>query len=394
MIKITLFAQIINLFDKISFRKLVNQNQSDKHNKGINSWSHLVAMVFQQFSQSSSLREISNGLRSATGNLNHLGVAIAPSKSSISYINKHRAWTLFCDYYYALHERLASACGGFQKKIKIKNKKIKILDSTLISLCIEVFDWAKYKSKKGAIKLHTVLDYDTCLPTFVLMTEGKDNDGSTAYMIPLPKDSVVVADRGYQDFALMNNWDSNGNYFVVRLKTNTKFTVLQDNDVTVQAKDGVISDQIVQLSEDKTFDKYPGKLRRVIVHNEDNDDCIELITNNLKWSSSTISKLYKSRWQIEIFFKEIKQHLKIKSFVGTSVNAVLIQIWTALITIMVLKYLKSISKYGWCLSNLVAFLRLNLFVKIDLQAWLDKPYECLDDDVGMVNQLCLFEKGG
>ena len=258
---------------------------------------------------------------------------------------------------------------------------------------MELFDWAKYKSTKGAIKLHTLLDYDSCLPAFVLMTEGKDNDGAIAHMIPLPKDSVVVADRGYQDFNLMYNWDSNGNNFVVRLKNNTQFNVLKENDISELKDDGVVLDEIVQLSGTKTFNNYPKRLRRVVAYNKDNDTFIELITNNFKWSASTISRLYKSRWQIEIFFKELKQHLKIKSFVGTSVNAVLIQIWTALITIMILKHLKSIAKYAWCLSNLISFLRINLFVKIELQLWLDKPFEESADDPFAVDQLCLFSKG-
>jgi hypothetical protein len=335
MIKITLFAQITNILDKNIFKSLVSKYQSDKHNKGINSWTHLISMIFLQMSQSSSLREISNGLRSATGNLNHLGIKIAPSKSTLSYINQHRSWDLFNDYYFASYRALQDTCRGNQKTFKIKTKRIMLLDSTLISLCLELFDWAKYKSTKGAIKLHTLLDYDTCLPAFVLMTDGKDNDGSIAHMIPLPKDSVVVADRGYQDFSLMNNWDSNENNFVVRLKNTTKFDVLKENDVS-----------------------------RFI-----------------------------EGWQIEIFFKELKQHLKIKSFVGTSVNAVLIQIWTALITIMILRHLKSIAKYAWCLSNLISFLRINLFVKIELQLWLDKPFEEPVDDSVSVDQLCLFSKG-
>jgi hypothetical protein len=393
MVKITLFAQITNILDKNIFKSLVAKHQSDKHNKGINSWTHLISMIFLQMSQSSSLREISNGLRSATGNLNHLGIKTAPSKSTLSYINQTRTWELFHDCYFAMYGALQESCRGMQKKFKIKTKRIMLLDSTLISLCMELFDWAKYKSTKGAIKLHTLLDYDTCLPAFVLMTEGRDHDGSIAHMIPLPKDSVVVADRGYQDFSLMYNWDSNENNFVVRLKNTTKFDVLKENDVSRYIEDGVVSDEIVQLSAPNTFAKYPKRLRRVVVYDKVNNSHIELITNNFKWTALTISRLYKSRWQIEIFFKELKQHLKIKSFVGTSVNAVLIQIWTALITIMILRHLKSIAKYAWCLSNLISFLRINLFVKIELQLWLDKPFEEPVDDSVSVDQLCLFSKG-
>ena len=381
MIKITLFSQIINKINKSSFKNLVSRHGTDKHNKGINSWTHFVSMIFLHLSKSSSLREISNGLKSATGNVNHMGITKIPSKSSLSYINAHRDWHFFRDLYFDLYSQLASGMGGYARKFKIKKKRLLLLDSTLISLCMSVFDWAKYKTTKGAIKLHTLLDYDTCMPEFVLFSEGKVHDARAAHMIPLPKDSLVVADRGYVDFKLLNNWDSSGNNFVVRLTSTVKFNVVKAHGVLGLEKDGIISDEAVELSEENTKLKYQGKLRRVRVYDETNNQEIQLVTNNLTWSAATIGNLYKARWKIESFFKEVKQHMKIKTFVGTSENAVLIQIWTALISILILKYMKAIAKYPWCLSNLIAFLRLNLFVKIDLQLWLDKPFEPPDDEI-------------
>lgn len=375
MPNLNLFSQIISKIDRSSFNKLVREKQTDKHQKGYNSWTHLVSMLFCQFAKSQSIRDISNGLRSATGNLNHLGIDRAPSKSTVSYQNKHRDWTLFQDYYYQLQDHLSNLRGGTKRvKFKIKSK-IFLLDATTISLCLSLFDWAKYKTHKGAVKMHTLLDYDGNLPAYVNITDGKAADNKGAADIPLLKGSVIVADRFYNDFSLLNVWDSNQVFFVVRHKENLQFDTVQENPLPENRHEHILKDELIRLTGDKSSTKYPKKLRRVAVWDEKNQQTIELITNQTSWTANTIAELYKARWQVEIFFREIKQLLHIKSFIGTSENAVMIQIWTALITIMLLKFLKNLAKYGWQLSNLVAFIRLNLFVKIDLHQWLNKPFD-------------------
>lgn len=374
MTKITLFSQIISKLDRNIFNKLVQEKQTDKHQKGYNSWTHLVSMLFCQFAKSQSVRDISNGLRSATGNLNHLGIIKAPSKSSVSYQNKHRDWTLFREYYYGLLSHLSAQAGFKQTKFRIKSK-IFLLDSSTISLCLSLFDWARYKTAKGAVKMHTLLDYDGNLPAYVNITNGKTADNKGAYDVPLLKGSVIVADRFYNDFPLLNVWDSNGVFFVIRLKENIQFETVREKGLPDNRHEHILKDEVIYLTGIQAKKKYPKNLRRVAVWDEKNEQTIEIITNQMSWTANTISELYKSRWQIEIFFREIKQLFHIKSFIGTSENAVMIQIWTALITILVLKMLRQIAKYGWQLSNLVAFIRLNLFVKIDLQKWLDQPFE-------------------
>ena len=373
MSNITLFGQIIQKLDRSIFKKLVKEYKTDKHQKGFDSWSHLVSMLFCQFAKSQSLRDISNGLRSATGNLNHLGNVYAPTKSNLGYQNQHRSWELFRDYYYALAKSLGQQAGFKQSKFKIKSK-IFLLDATTVSLCLSLFDWAKYKTKKGAVKMHTLLDFDGNLPAYVNITDGKTADNKGAYDIPLIKGSVIVADRFYNDFSLLNVWDSNEVFFVIRHKENIKFQTIKENELPENRHPQLLKDEVIQLSSKTSQKKHPNKLRRVAIWDEKNEQTIEIITNNMTWCANTISELYKSRWQVEIFFRDIKQLLHIKSFIGTSQNAVMIQIWTALITILVLKYLKAISKYAWYLSNLVAFIRLNLFVKIELQKWLDEPF--------------------
>jgi hypothetical protein len=371
---ITIFAQILQRLPKNKFLGLVNKYQSDKHSKGIDSWTHLVSMLFCQFSKSNSLRDIHYGLNSATGNLNHYGVSKSPSKSSLSYINEHRNWKLFRDFYLEVVKSL-SLSRNDKGRLKLK-RKIFLLDSTIINLCLEIFDWAKYRARKGAIKLHTVLDYDGCLPVFVEMTDGLKHDTSIAKQFTFPAESVVVADRGYLDFPLMNQWDEQGVFFVIRCKESVRFIEMEDQTKSRKTPgyENIQGDIIGELELEPSFKKYPKKLRMVIVYDPETDQYLELLTNNFNWTATTVAQLYKNRWDIENFFKDLKTHLKIKSFVGTTVNAVLIQIWTALITIALMKGFKAIAKHQWHLSNLINFLRLNLFVKIELQNWLDHPF--------------------
>lgn len=393
MVNVTLFAQIIQTLDRFSFKKLVTTYQTDKHQKGITSWTHLVTMLFCQFSKLNSLRDVCNGLKSTSGNLNHLGLQRAPCKSSLSYQNKNRDWELFQAYYFKMLDKLRGMARFRKTRFNIKSK-ILLLDSTSISLCLSLFDWARFRKKKGAIKLHTLLDYDGCLPVYMNMTDGKTHDAKAVKELSLPADAVVVADRAYVDFDTLWRWHQGGSWFVVRLKSSIKFHRGTEKPLPEHRHGHILLDEYIELSEEKTRKKYPKKLRRVVVYDSEQDRTIELITNQFSWTANTISELYKARWDIEIFFKDIKQLLKIKSFLGTSANAVLIQIWTALITMLILKYLKACAAYPWCLSNMVAFLRLNLFVKFDLNKLLDTPFEPPEKQYGPDQmQINLFDWG-
>ena len=224
---------------------------------------------------------------------------------------------------------------------------------------------------------------------FSVTRKTADNKG--AYELPLLKGSVIVADRFYNDFSLLNVWDSKGVFFIIRHKDNIQFTTVKEKELPDNKCQHILKDEIIELTGLESKKKYPNKLRRVAVWDEQNQQVIEVITNQMSWTANTVGELYKSRWQVEIFFREIKQLLHIKSFIGTSENAVMIQIWTALITILILKALKASAKFNWHLSNLVAFIRLNIFVKIDLQEWLDQPFkECNDPPKFQLYQRVLF----
>jgi len=388
-VNITLFAQIFQLVSRETFTKLVDKYQSNKHCKGNDAWSHFVTMVFCQFSQSNSLNDVCNGMRLATGNLNHLGVKKAMKKSSLSYCNQHRNWELFRDMYYSLYDQLA---GSISKSRKLLPKRsIYLLDSTTIDLSLKLYDWALFRQKKGAIKLHTVLDFDGCMPVFVSLSDGKKHDIKAAKEIEFPKDSVVVGDRGYVDFSWMYELDQAGVFFVVRGKENIKMDMIKGRiKLGADLSDSIQGDWEVELQKDNTYDKYPKKLRMVQVWDEVNNVQLELLTNNFSWTAETIAELYKRRWYIESFFKELKTHLKIKSFIGTSLNAVLIQIWTALITMLLLKSLQRRAVFKWNLSNLVNLIRTNLFTKCDLKKWLDKPFLTDKEMEEISPQLSLF----
>lgn len=369
---ISLFSQILAKIDRSICKKVTDKYQTDKHSKGINSWVHLVSMLFMQFSGADSVRDISNGLRSATGNLNHMGVHKAPSKSTISYINKHRDYRFFKDVYLKLLERIEPSLKRQRQYANKIKKKVYIMDSSIIPLCLSLFDWAKFRTKKGAIKLHAVLDYDSGLPNYAYITEGNIHDINPAKQAAFASDSVLVVDRAYVDYEWLYKLDSNGVSFVTRLKSNAGFEIIEDWGVN-EKHPHIILDQLIALTGSETKKKYSKNLRIVKVYNEENDQYLTLLTNNMSWTANTISELYKARWDVEVFFKHLKQLFRVKSFVGTSANAVRIQMWTSLIAMMLLRHFKKLAKFNWHLSNLITFMRINLFVKIDLYAWLDKP---------------------
>ena len=379
MTKITLFARAIGKLPKEKIRKIIRESGTDKHCKGYDTWSQFVSIMFSQFSNCDSVRDISNGLNSANGNLNHLGIARAPSKSTIAYRNAHRNSKVFRDIYYATFQHFGQQSLWQRSKFRFK-APIKLLDSSMVSLTLSLYDWAHYTTTKGAIKMHTLLDYDTLLPEFVTISTGKCTDDKASFDIPIAPHSVVVADRGYCNFELLNDWDSKHVLFVVRHRDNLLYEPIRELDLPQHAAQNVLIDEIIELKGAKTSLKYPKRLRRIAIWNEEHEFTLQLLTNNMQLAASTIAELYKSRWQIEIFFRNLKQLLRIKSFIGTSRNAVETQIWTALTTMLLLCWLKHTARYKWGLANLVVSLRLNTFTKIDLEKWLNEPFKPPPDD--------------
>ena len=368
----SLFSQLTSFFNKTRFYNLVRRHNAEKFSKGFGSWNHFVAMLFCQLAQAKSLREICGGLACCLGKLRHLGIKEAPNKSTLSYANAHRPWQMFQDLFYETLALCHQAAPGKHKKFRFKNKLLS-MDSTVISLCLSLFPWAKFRQTKGAVKLHLLLDHDGYLPIFAHISEGKTHDVTVARQLVLPPGSILAIDRGYNDYRLYACWTEEGVYFVTRLKDNAEFFVVQD--FPVPAGRNILKDQAIVFTGPGALEKCPHLLRRVVVWDPEKEREIVLLTNHIDFGASTISAIYKDRWQIELFFKALKQNLKIKTFVGTSENALYIQIWTALIAILLIKYLQFLSRFGWSLSNLVAFLRMNLFTYRNLWEWIDNPFE-------------------
>jgi hypothetical protein len=368
----SLFSQILQIMPRVSFSRLVHECSAERHAKGFSSWDQYVAMIFCQLAQAKSLREISDGLAVTCGKLSHLGLRAAPAKSTLSYANAHRPWQLYQNVFFHLRNFCRSESPGKKKKFRFRNMLLS-LDSTTIDLCLSLFPWADFRQTKGAVKLHMLLDHDGYLPDFAVITDGKTADVTTAYHFTLPAGSIVVVDRGYYDFELFWQWHNSGVFFVTRLKDNAAYEVV--NNHLPPQRGNVLVDQVIRFTGSVSKQKYPGLLRRVVVWDKENQREIELLTNHHRFGATTIGWIYRDRWEIELFFKVLKQHLKIKTFVGTSPNALKTQIWTALIAVLLLKYLQFRSKCNLPLCRLIALLRLNLFSYRNLWDWLDDPFE-------------------
>jgi hypothetical protein len=369
----SLFGQILSHIPRNEFAGLVAKHRAERYSKGFSSWTQLVAMLFSQLAHADSLREICNGLACCLGKLKHLGVDGAPKRSTLSYANEHRPAALYEELFWtALHRFRGSGMLGKAKPFRFKNKLLS-LDSTTISLCLEVFPWASFRRAKGGVKLHVLLNHDDYLPEYLLLTEARRSDVRPARQIPLRPGSVVVMDRGYNDFNLFGRWCDDGVFFVTRMKDGTNYDVVEHREVP-QNRD-ILADDVIRLTGTGASEKCPHQLRRVVVWDAEHERHLVLLTNHLGFGATTLSAIYRDRWKIELFFKALKQNLKVKTFVGTSENALRIQIWTALLALLILKWLHYLSTATWSLSNLASLLRLNLFTYRDLLAWLNDPLE-------------------
>lgn len=369
----SLFSQLLAQFPRHEFAKLVNKHRAERDAKGFTCWAQFTSMLFSQMARADSLREICNGLACCLGKLTHLGVAEAPKRSTLSYANAHRPAELFEDLFWTALNRFRTQgrLGGKKHKFRFKNKLLS-LDSTTISLCLKLFPWAKFRRAKGGVKAHVLLDHADYMPAFVHISNAKMHDSRALALLHLNPGSIVAMDRAYNDYKQFARWCEAGIFFVTRMKANALYDIVEKREVPHYRN--ILSDEIIVLTGSQAPKKCPHRLRRVVVWDEDKQREIVLLTNHLAFGATTISEIYKERWQIELFFKALKQNLKVKTFVGTSENALRIQIWTALIAMLLLKWLHHLSKADWSLSNLVSMLRLNLFTYRDLREWLDDPF--------------------
>jgi len=361
----SILNQLLQVFSRNDFQKAVKDTGAERDTKGFSSWDHFVAMMFCQLGNAQSLREIEGGLASCQGRLEQLGTKPV-SRSTLWYANKHRPWELFEKIFYQTYDRCRAEAGA-RTKFRFK-KRLLSIDSTHVSLCSEMFSWAKYSRQKGAVKLHFTLDHAGYLPCALVITTGAQSELSIARRQGWESGTILVMDRGFVHIRWFSDLNRRGVSFVTRMKKHTRYEVIESRT----AKD-VIADEIIRLTSAHSRKLYPEALRLVTVEKADGER-LQFLTNEMRLAASTIANIYKDRWQIESLFKMLKQNLRIKSFVGTSANAVWTQIWTALIAMLLLKYLQLKARFGWSFSNLVYFLRMNLFVYRDLWEWLHHPF--------------------
>ena len=376
---------MLPLFSRAEFEHAVREHKAERHARGFTCWGQFVAMLFCQLAGAQSLREICGGLAASEGKLRHLGLPDAPRRSTLAYANEHRPWQLYQSVFYQLLARCRSVAGphGF----RFKNKLLS-LDATPIELCATIFDWAQYRRTKGAVKLHLLLDHQGLLPSYAVVTEGRVHESRIARTLRFEPGTIVVFDRGYNDYAWFDALDQDGVLFVTRMKENTDYGVLERRPVPERG--GVERDEIIFLYKVARTGQRDLFLRRIEVWDEEHQHTLVFLTNHRRFAASTIAQIYKSRWQIELFFKALKQNLRIKTFVGTSENALQIQIWTALNAKLVLKYLQLRSRFAWSLSNLAALLRQQLFVYRDLWLCIDQPFQPPPMLADTAQQMLLF----
>ena len=351
----TVLAQFLKLVPRHEFEADARRHHKGRKLRKMTRWGQFVAMVMGQLSGRYSLRDIVANMEAQTHKHYHLGVRRV-SRSSLARVNEEQPHTLYEELFGRLLRRCRGSAPGHGFRFR---NKLCSLDATVVDLCLSVYPWAKFRQTKGAVKLHVGLDHGGYLPSFVCITDGKTSDIGVARSLKLPGGSIVVADRGYVDWMWFNRLNEQGIFLVTRMKKGMKYVVRERR--AVKGRHGVTSDQEIELTSREGRKKYPHRLRRVGFRDKETGKHYVYMTNNFALSAKTIADIYKSRWQIELFFKWIKQHLKVKSFVGTSRNAVMTQLWIAMCVYLLLSYIKFVNRLSWSLNDILRVLQLNLF---------------------------------
>ena len=364
----SIMNQLLQIFPRAEFEEEVRKTKAERHARGFASRDHFVAMLYCQLGDAQSLREISGGLASCEGRLEQWGIK-APSKSTLAYANRHRPWELLQNIFYRTFHRFRAELGR-KTKFRFSNRLLSI-DSSVLTLCLEMYEWATWSRQKGALKLHVTLDHAGYMPEAMVITTGKYSELTIAQRRRYERGTILVMDRGFVHFGWFHRLSSDGVWFVTRAKKAMRYEVVESR--ALKAASVVTADERIRLTSGAGGKAYPDILRLVTITTAEGET-LQFLTNNMTLAASTIAEIYKDRWQIETFFKLIKQNLRIKTFIGTSANAVWTQIWTALIAMLVIKYLQLKARHGWSFSNLVYFLRMNLLVYRDLWTWLNNPF--------------------
>lgn len=381
-------AQIMDCVSKYDFNKCVDKYNGNYKVKTFTCWEQFIVMSFAQLTYRESLRDIEACLQAISNKLYHCGVKSKVSKSTLADANENRDWRIYADF----AQKLIIEARGLYKDDNDFNIEIDeiayALDSTTIDLCLSLFPWAKFRKKKAAVKMHTLLDLRGSIPTFIEITDGKVHDVNILDLLLIEAGAIYIMDRGYIDFERLYEIHKEQASFVIREKNNFNFKRLYSRKVN--KKKGFKCDQIIVLTGFYASKKYPEKLRRIKYYDDEMGKNLVFLTNNFIYSSEIIAQLYKERWKIELFFKWIKQHLRIKKFYGTSFNAVCTQIWIAVSIYLLVAIIKKRLKLEQELYTILQIFSISLFEKIPLnQLFNENDYRYIDND--NYNQLKLFD---
>jgi len=378
----TIFAQLLKLVPRHEFEVLAKVHHMGRKLRKTSRWSQFVALCLGQLAGRHSLRDIEANMSAQSSRLYHLG-AKPVARSSLARLNEHQPAELYEAMFAKLYARCQKLTSGH--RLRFKNK-LYSLDASLIDLSLKIFPWAHYALGKSAMKLHLSLNHDGYIPNFAAITVGKVTDIEVGRTLSYSKGSIVVFDKGYTDYKWFKALNNKGIFFVTRIRKNALWRVEERR--AVDKSKGLTSDQTITLTGIKPRKLEMPQLRRIGYRDSETGKYYEFLTNNFDLSAQTIADIYKERWQVELFFKWIKQNLKIKAFVGNSKNAIMTQIWIALCTYLLLAYLKFSARLGWSLQSMLRLLQLNLFMRRDLMALLrgDPPAQSCQDR----RQLCLM----
>jgi len=353
----TILSQILKLVPRHEFEVLANKHHSGRMFRSASRWSQFVIMAFGQLSGRRSLRDLVDNISAQQQRLYHLGSAKL-SRSNLSRINENKPHELYQSLFAALLKRCQTIAPGHGFRF---NNELYSMDASTIDLCLSVFPWTSFRKAKGGIKLHVAMNHKGHLPEFVTVTEARTHEVNEGRRVDFPKDSIVAVDRGYTDYECYKTLSGKGVYFVARLKSNATTRIVERRKV--DRSKGLSSDHTIEFTSVTTSKRCPIALRRIRYRDPTTGKRYEFLTNNFSLAASTIAAIYKSRWQIELFFKWIKQNLKIKTFMGTSKNAVMTQIRIALCVYLLIAYLKFLSKSKKSMQQILNLLQMNLFEK-------------------------------
>jgi len=383
----TIFSQIMDYVPMHEFHRCVERYRGSYKVQQFSCWDHFLCMAFAQFTYRESLRDIEHCLNAHRSKLFNLGFRGNVTRSTLSYANNTRDWRIYADFASVLIEIAKDLYRDEQFAVDI-SETVYALDSTTIDLCLSVFPWAAFRKTKAAIKLHTLLDLRGNIPSILGISKGKMHDVNILDILLVEPGALYLIDRGYIDYARLHNLAKSCAYFITRSKSNMQFDRLVSQDVDKTC--GILCDQIIRLSGFYSSQHYPDRLRRIKYHDTETDKTLVFITNNFLLASPIIARLFKCRWEVELFFKWIKQHLRIKSFYGTSENAVKTQIWIALSVYLIVAIIKKRLKIEASLYTILQILSVSLFEKTHvLQALSNIPPDF--EEYQSPNQLNLFD---